>query len=486
MDKRPMLNQIFLLTINSKQELYSITSDKYSAIQQNIYMGLLGSYIKSKGIAVEIIEETCGLTINELCEYIHKYSPKLIGVVCSGANPSSSTMSMVGAIKFFNEFNKNKGDIKTFICGGHPTVLPERTLNETGVDFVIRGEGYETIVKLYNNTLPDNLEGIAFKQKDGTFFIGNIPSLIDVNTIPMIDWHTMNPAQYRCHNWHAFGAIDNRSPYGVIWTSFGCPYKCSFCCINNLFGANKYRLRDIESVLKEIDILVNKYHVRNIKILDELFIMQSPRVEQFIEGLKSRGYDLNMWAYARMDTVNPQLLKKLRSVGMRWVAYGMESVSQRILDAANKGSQLAKYNDVVKMTKDAGLYICADFIVGLWDDDYDTLQETYDFSVKHNFEWFNVYQAFAYPGTELYKEYIKLGRIKEPESWEEYALYGYNCKPLPSAHLTPAQILKWRDDKFREYHSRPEYISMIIEKFGQDTASHILEMAGKPLKRKII
>ena len=472
-EERIVLNQVFLLTINSKQELYSITADKYSAVQPNIYMGLLGSYIRSKGIAVEIIDETCGLTIKELCEYISKYSPRLVGVVCSGANPSSSTMSMVGAIKFFKEFNKNKGSTKTFICGGHPTVLPERTRQETQADFVIRGEGYETIVNLYNNL-------------DNSPAINEIPPLIDVNSIPMIDWHTMNPAQYRSHNWHSFDCINDRSPYGVIWTSFGCPYKCSFCCINNLFGTNKYRRRDMQSVLSEIDVLVNKYHVRNIKILDELFIMPNKRMDEFIEGLEQRKYDLNMWAYARMDTVNFGLLSRLRKVGMRWVAYGMESVSQRILDSANKGNQLDKYNDVIKMTKDAGLYICADFIAGLWEDDYDTLEDTYAFAAKHNFEWFNVYPAFAYPGTELYAEYIREGRTKEPENWEEYALYGYGCKPLPTKYLTSAQVLKWRDDAFRRYHSRLEYLTMLTNKFGLDTASHVLEMAIRPLNRRIV
>jgi radical SAM superfamily enzyme YgiQ (UPF0313 family) len=494
-----MLKEIVLLTINEKEDLYGVTADIYSAIQPNIYMGLLGAYIKSQDIAVEMLDESYGLSINELVNYLKKYHPVLVGVICSGANPSSSTMSMVGAIKFFKAFNPNKGYTKTFICGGHPTVLPERTIKETGVDFVIRGEGYTTIVQLYKNilnnkdilTLPrlesnEIFEGVACSYHKGTTFLTGIPPLLDVDTLPVIDWHTMNPKRYRAHNWHTFEHIEDRSPYGVIWTSFGCPYNCSFCCINNLFGERKYRLRNMQSVLEEIDVLVTKYGVKNIKILDELFIIKNKRIDEFIEGLEQRGYDLNMWAYARMDTVNFPLLKRLRKVGIKWIAFGMESVSQNILTNIQKGYNQNFYNDVIKMTQDAGMYICADFIAGLWEDNYDTLQETYDFAVKHNFEWLNLYPAFAYPGTPMYQEYLNKGRITEPKDWGEYALYGYSCVPLPTKYLTSAQVLKWRDTKFAEYHNRPEYLSMLENKFGIKTKQHIIDMLKNPLKRKIL
>ena len=494
-----MLNEIVLLSINDKNTLYGITADEYSAIQPNISMALLGAYIKSKGIAVEMLDESYNLSIEELVQYLVKYNPILVGVICSGANPSSSTMSMVGAIKFFNAFNPLKGNIKTFICGGHPTVLPERTLEETNVDFVIRGEGYDTIVRLYNNiltnknilTLPRGdsnqiFEGVACKYRNKEIFMTGIPPLVDVNILPMIDWHNMNPNRYKAHNWHTFDNIHSRSPYGVIWTSFGCPYNCSFCCINNVFGERKYRLRNISSVLQEIDVLVKKYHVRNIKILDELFIIKNKRIDEFIEGLEERNYDLNIWAYARMDTINADLLNRLRKVGVRWIAYGMESVSQNILTNIQKGYNQNFYNDVIKMTKDAGIYICADFIAGLWDDNYDTLQETYDFAVKHNFEWLNLYPAFAYPGTPMYRDYLKEKRIEEPKNWGEYALYGYDCNPVPTKYLTSAEVLRWRDEKFTQYHQRPEYLDMIETKFGSDTRIHVEKMTTQSLKRRIL
>jgi len=494
-----MKNRIVLLSINEKADLYGVTADEYSAIQPNISMGLLGAYLKSKDIDVQMFDESWGLSITEIVGMLQKDPPTLVGVICAGANPSSSTMSMVGAIKFFKEYIPKKAKTTTFICGGHPTVLPERTMDETGVDFVVRGEGYETIERLYHNILagkhPKNMprgdanidfEGVVCKYKPDENFMTGIPKLLDVNDLPDIDWTLMDPNKYRAHNWHCFGDIENRSPYGVIWTSFGCPYRCSFCCINNVFGFHKYRLRDISSVLNEIDILVNKYGVKHIKILDELFIIKNKRMDEFIEGLEERNYDVNFWAYARMDTVTPEILKRLRKVGVKWVAYGMESVSQNVLSNVHKGYNRSFYDEVIEMTRDAGMYICADFIAGLWLDDYDSMQETYDFAVEKNFEWLNLYPAFAYPGTPMYQEYLDKGRIEVPKDWAEYALYGYKCKGVPTAKLTSAEVLKWRDEKFLDYHNRPEYLSMIEKKFGVKTKEHIVKMVQNPLKRQLL
>ncbi len=494
-----MNKKIILLTINSKKTLYGLTANNYSAIQPNISMGLLSAYIKKQDIEVDMLDETKSYSIQDMIDIIVKERPILIGVICSGANPSSSTMSMVGAIEFFKAFNPVKNNIKTFICGGHPTVMYDRTLKETGVDFVVRGEGYQTIVNLYNvlnegydiKEMPRGdynvwLEGLACIQSNDIVRVTAIPKLIDVNELPMNDWSLMDPKNYRAHNWHCFDSINERTPYAVIWTSFGCPYKCNFCCINNIFGKSSYRLRDIKTVIEEIDLLVTKYGVKNIKILDELFIIPNKRIDEFCDALEKRQYDLNIWAYGRMDTINSYLLGRLKKVGLNWMSMGMESVSKNVLIDTEKGCNVEFYDEVINMVKKEDVNICADFIAGLWLDDMDTMKETYDFAVKHNFEWLNIYPAFAYPGTKMYGTYTKEGRMEVPKSWEEYALYGYGCKPVCTKFISSEQVLKWRDDKFIEYHRRPEYLSMIETKFGSDTRKHILEMTEHTLKRKIL
>src|SRR3989338_6974371 len=133
-----MKNKIILATVNAKKDLYSVTADEFSAIAPNIQLGLLGSYIKSKNIDIDIIDsEVERLSIEGLIDIIEKQQPLLCGLIATGVNPASSTMVMGGIVDFFDKFNKIDSKVNTFIWGHHPTVLAERTLKETKADFVI-------------------------------------------------------------------------------------------------------------------------------------------------------------------------------------------------------------------------------------------------------------------------------------------------------------------------------------------------------------
>ena len=466
----------------------------------DVLLGLVDAYVESNGLTSVIIDlDITKISAQDLLSLITKLSPKILGVFSTGVNVSASTQTMPAVIGFFKDIAINLPDqIRTFVYGGHPTVLPERTLKETSADYVIIGEGYETILLLTKNLISnvsiDNIDGIAYVKEDllgnVTTVINPMPKMIDVNSLPMINWDKLNPKLYRAHNWHCFGDdIDNRSPYGVIWTSMGCAYPCDFCCINNLYSKRTFRFRDMKTVVEEIDILVNNHGVKNLRIMDELFVIKHPRVEEFCDLMGERGYDLNIWCYARVDSVTPYILKRLKKIGVNWVGYGFEAgddenALKSINKAVKKGS--LSNDEVIKITRDAGINMIGHAILGLYDDDEDSIRKNVDFLRKHQFEWNNIYPAFAYPGTPFYDQYVGEGIIEEPRSWEEYGLYSDECKPLPTKHLTSAQVLKLRDELFNEYYSDQNVQDNLRIKFGQKTIDHINEMLSVKLKRKIL
>lgn len=484
------MKPICLVTVNVKKTLYGGTADQLAAIAPNIPMGLLDSYLTMHDVPVDIIDsEAEQLDIDELIERLIDKDPPLVGVIASGSNPSASTMSMVGVIRFFEKFNALKQKpFPVFIWGGHPTVLPERTLRETGADFIIVGEGYEAISDLHRHVTRgyslEAIAGLAYYDKD-RFVLNPMPELISLDQLPAVNWEKMNLTRYRAHNWHCFGDIDNRSPYAIIWTNQGCPYPCDFCCINNVFGTRRFRNRPMENVVAEIDHLVNDYGVRNIKILDELFAIKHPRISEFCDLLEERNYDLNMWCFARTDSVTPEILKRLKKVGVNWVAYGFESFDNDILQSTNKRVK-GNVLDTVKMTRDAGIHICADVIVGLWDDNESTVRKTRDFMYDNRFEWINIYPCFAYPGTPLYDRYVAEGIIEVPKKWDIYGLYSKECVPLPTKHLSSAEVLHLRDSIFEDYYKEPAILSMLESKFGPATRKHVEEMVRMPLQRRIL
>jgi anaerobic magnesium-protoporphyrin IX monomethyl ester cyclase len=441
---------VVLFTPNSKVANYGLTSE-FSAVQPNLYMNILESvYNHIKKIPCEAIHlETAQI---DPIEYLKKTKPDEVGIICSGSNPSASTMTMVSAIKLCKDIKAALPNQKLFIWGGHPTALPERTKAETGVDRVIVGDDF------------------GCEPRD----------------IPMVNWKAIDPFKYRAHNWHCFGDINNRSPYAVIWTTLGCPYQCEFCCINNVFEERIYKMREMKDVIAEIDYLVKNFGIKHLKIMDELFVSRNhKRITEFCDALIERDYGLNMWAFARTDCVNPTILAKLKKAGVNWLAYGFESVSQKIIDDQRKGSKISDYEKVIQWTKEAGISIIADFIAGFWEDDFKSMEENYDFMCRMNFEFLNLYPLFIYPGTPLYTKYLKNGWREEPKSWDEYSLYGYNCIPARTKHISEAELLQWRDHKYVEYYKRPEYLKMIEAKFGFETKDHVSRMADVQLKRKI-
>ncbi len=445
---------VLLVTPNTKRINYGLTSSEFSAIQPNIYMNLLESaYNHVKKIPCKAIHmEGDGVDLASLLKYIKVNRPNEVGIISSGSNPSASTMTMVGTIEICQAIKREIPKQKVFIWGGHPTVLPERTKQETGADRVVIGTDF------------------GCEPRD----------------IPMVNWKRIDPSKYRAHNWHCFGDLDNRSPYAVIWTTLGCPYQCEFCCINNVFEKRTYLMRDMKSVIAEIDYLVKEHGIRNLKIMDELFVSNNhKRLSEFGNALIERKYNLNMWCFARTDTVTPAVLAMLKKAGVNWIAYGFESVNQKMVNAQRKGSKVSEYEKVIRWTKEAGISIIADFIAGFWEDDFQTMEETYQFMCQQNFEFINLYPLFAYPGTPLYDKYIREKRIKEPKDWSEYSLYGVDCNPCPTKTLTAAEVLRWRDEKYVAYYQRPEYLRMIAYKFGADTWKHVQQMANMKLERNI-
>ncbi|MCK4721916.1 MAG: B12-binding domain-containing radical SAM protein, partial [Dehalococcoidia bacterium] len=162
---------------------------------------------------------------------------------------------------------------------------------------------------------------------------------------------------------------------------------------------------------------------------------------------------------------------------------GFESASDRVRQGVAKKTRQDTTNKAVEMTRAAGIYIIANFIFGLPDDDLETMQETLDMAKGFNFEYVNFYTAMAYPGSRLYDDALQDG-IKLPGKWHGYAQLSEETLPMASKYLSSADILRFRDNAFYEYFSNPRYLKSIREKFGQKTVEHVKEMLTHKIDRK--
>ena len=237
-------------------------------------------------------------------------------------------------------------------------------------------------------------------------------------------------------------------------------------------------------MVDEIDLLVTKYGVRNIKFADEMFVLNQRHVVGICDLLIERGYDLNIWAYARVDTVKDNMLDKLKRAGFNWLALGIEAADDRVLTDVDKRYEVDEVYDTVRRIKDAGINIIGNYIFGLPEDTPETMQRTLDLALDLNCEFANFYSAMAYPGSPFYEE-ARSARMAAAGHLERlFAARRGHAAAADAPHHRPAKCCAFRDRAFDTYFRHEPYLQMVQEKFGEDTLAHIREMTSHKLERK--
>src|SRR4030042_2147394 len=344
---------IVLVKPGSQKQLYGELSDfQLTAVEPPLWGAIMAGFLRDKGYSIVLYDaEVEDWDYEQTAKEIREVNPLLACIVVSGTNPSASTMNMNGVAEIVSSLHELNPAIKTMLMGLHPSALPERTIIEEPVDFLCQGEGFITIKKLLDalkNKVEDfPIEGLWYKNNGKVVSNPPPPLVKDLDTIPQPAWDMLPMTKYRAHNWHCFDSINNRQPYAILYTSLGCPFHCSFCCINALFGKNMIRYRGADKVMEDFDFLVNTYGIRNIKIIDEMFALNEKRIVELCDKIIERKYDLNIWAYARVNTVTEKMLAKMKEAGINWLAYGFESGSKRVIEDITKGYKFEQVANVV-------------------------------------------------------------------------------------------------------------------------------------------
>ena len=490
-----MSSRVDVLLVNpgNRKQIYQDLGDEFCAIEPPAFAGLFANYLSHKGMSVEIVDAPAfGLDAQQAAETIvQNFNPHLMVMVVYGYQPSASTQNMTAAGEICQFVKEANSEIKILMTGTHPAALPERTMREEHIDFVCDREGPQTIletlwaIKARTNDF-SKIPSLWWRAEDGSICSNPSGGLIENldEEMPGIAWNLLPMKQYRAHNWHCFGDIHNRSPYAAIHTSLGCPYRCTFCCINAPFGKPTYRLWHPDSVIEELDLLVTKYGVKNVKFIDEMFVLNESHVLGICDRIIERGYDLNIWAYARVDTIKDKFLEKLKCAGINWLVLGIESGSKHVRDGALKRFGNEDIIQAVRKIQDAGIYVLGNFIFGLPDDNFDSMTETFGLAVELNCEFANFYSAMAYPGSPLYSMAVEKG-LRLPSRWHHYSQHSYDTLPLPTDYMTAADVLAFRDEAFHRYFTGERYLHMIQKKFGSEVVEHVQRMTKIRLKRKL-
>lgn len=496
-------HQVDLVLVNpgGRFQIYQSLGDALTAIEPPVWAGLMATFVRRHGFSVVIVDaEVENLTPEETAEQIALLRPILAAVVVYGHQPSASTQNMPAAGAICTALKRRRPDLSTLLVGGHVAALPEQTLGEEHADFVCSGEGPYTILELLEILKAGEADygkvrGLVYRDGDATMATPPAPLVMDLDHgMPGLAWDLLPIEKYRAHNWHCFGH-PGRQPYVSLYTTLGCPYHCSFCCIQAPFksgeamlglkeSVNSYRFWSPQVIADQLELLVQRHGVRHVKIADEMFVLNMKHVNGICDLLIERGLELNIWAYARVDTVRgDETIEKLKRAGFNWLAFGIESASERVRKDVDKGFKQDLIFETVERVRAVGINVIANFIFGLPEDDLQSMQETLDMALELNCEFANFYCAMAYPGSRLYDQAVKEG-WPLPTRWSGYSQHAVDTLPLPTKYLSAAEVLRFRDHAFQVYFTSPRYLGMVERKFGVETVEHIRSMASQQLVRE--
>ena len=310
-----------------------------------------------------------------------------------------------GILNYCKSVNK---DVVTVIGGPHVTFRPVETLNEAPwIDIVVRGEGEQTMLDIVSGKKLDQIDGIAFRSgSDGTKLTGERRLIENLDELPLPARHLFPLSRY-----HALA-----SP-GSLITGRGCPFTCIFC-VGSKMGGRRARYRNPKLVADEIEQCL-AYGFEEVNLEDDLFTLNHKHLYAICDEIINRGLRFNWRAFSRVDTVNPEVVQKLKKAGCIGFCYGIESGNQQIVDKVKKRITLARAREAVRMAKDAGISVQASFILGLPGETKETLLQTLQFGQELG-TFYGLHVLAPFPGTEVREKAKEYGIEILTDDWSKY------------------------------------------------------------------
>jgi len=241
-----------------------------------------------------------------------------------------------------------------------------------------------------------------------------------------------------------------RKKLGLILSSRGCPHSCSFCSpVSRISYGKPYRARSAGNVMEEINFL-GKLGVNFVYFIDDLFSYDKERLKKICLGLKYNGLRMRWAAQCRIDDLDEQLLRLMKSAGCLCINLGIESGSEKVLNALHKNLNLANVGKTVKLCKKIGISTVGNFILGAPGEEDSDREITVRFAKRVNFDIIEILLFTPYPGSRAFNDYGNPGKINRYCRYDKLA-YGEN-------QAYNDKIEKFRKFFYRDYCLRPGFI----------------------------
>ena len=358
----------------------------------------LAAEVREHGYTPSIIEsDIFNLSVEQTVAKVIKQRPRFVGITLF-------TVGIWGAASIAKQIKDTLPETTIIVGGPHISSMGIETIERfSQFDYAVDGEGEKILMELLdgleNNSNLLKIPGLIYRDEFGIHKTAGKPVNRTLDELPFPAWDLLPdfPNAYK-------PAIYDypRGPAATIAASRGCPFHCKFCDTST-FGAS-VRHYSPKVVFKMMKHLHEKYGVRHIGFVDDLFLASKPRVQELCELILEDGIDITWSCTARVDTVKPDILGLMKKAGCWEISFGLETGSNELLKKMDKKAEVEKSEQAVKWTAAAGIRTKGLFMLGFPGEDEHTIQQTKDFIRSIPMTIMNLTKFTPYPGSPIYRE----------------------------------------------------------------------------------
>lgn len=386
---------------------------------------LLNSGHEAKIIDADV--ENC--PANDVLRIIKEYQPEIIIAAVS----LPSLYGDCSFLKGIRRYSSAKIIAKT--CINYPPIIKE-IFEKSSADLCIYGECDINVDKI-----------ITGKEKKGTAHLEEGELKIEENCIVANLDELPLPARDLLPN-EKYRYIFLGDKVTTMQTSRGCPFPCSYYCPYPLAQGHNWRSMSPEHVIREIEDIVNKYHIQKILFRDATFTFDKERTRRICGLILEKGLKVSWWCETRVDCLDPDLMKKMKAAGCLGMNIGVETGDPEVIKRQAKiGMTLDKLKEIRKAARELGMRLHFLLMAGLPDETKKTLYATYKLICDLRPESIGICIITPYPGTPLYNEAKQKGWI-EAEDWSKF---GGHYPVMHTENLSSKDLIKAQQMMFKYF-----------------------------------
>jgi len=412
-------------------------------------LGLLyiAAYVEEvEGCTVKVLDcQAENIDYEKLPAKIRELSPDIVGI-------QVMTFTLIDASMVAKAIRKESENAYIVFGGPHPTIFPKETVQIKEVDAVVAGEGefaFSALVKaIVSKKVPENIPGVLTKKNPHSL----IPwkHIEDLDTLKMPARHLIDSSKYN-------SPLAKKNPVTTMMSSRGCPAKCTFCDRPQM--GKKFRMKSAENVVKEMRYCAEELNLGEILFYDDTFTINKTRVSDICDMIIDQGFKIAWDIRSRIDTITPELIKKLKKAGCYKIHYGVETGSPRIQKRLGKDLDMKRVKEIFSITKKEGFEVLGYFMFGCPGEEKEDIQKTMDLLLDLDMDYAHIAVFTPYPGTQVYKEALDSGFYKN-DYWKEFAM---NPKPdfAPQyweENFSSDELQEFVKKAYVKFYARPGYI----------------------------